>query len=256
MRRTILSFSFSAALLAGIATHVSSCAIAQRLPGEAPRPSAPAPAATVSVATLSVSAKARDHYRLALLAHQSARDEACNREITKALKASPNFAEAYLFRAILEISQHAYEAAVDDVLTAERLDAGLAWAPVALAEAYNGLRRYQDALPLLQNLRGSVGASWQVKFEMARAEVGLRRAEDAVYWSAQAVAIVPQGFSDGHLIYANALQLAARWSEAGRELRLYLAAPGPQTHRAQALSALAFAESKAAEQSSPTMAAR
>lgn len=256
VRRGILPGSLFAGLLAGVLALDSSSATAQERANELPQSSGTTSAATVSVASLRVSAEARKHYHLAIAANNLHRDQECDREIAKALEMSPDFPEVYLLRAIVEVNRHAFDAAVADVLAAQRLDAGLPWAPVAMAEAYNGLRRYQDALLLLENLHGSIFETWQVKYEMARAEVGLRRTEDALYWSSRALAVSPQSFAEGHLLYASALELSARWSEASKELRLYLASPGTQVQRASAISALAFVDSKALEQASRVMAGR
>ncbi len=194
--------------------------------------------AVVSVATLSVPGKAWKHFEKARTAARAARRAECLQEIDKALEIAPQFAEAYLLRADRAVVDRQFEAAIEDVLTAQRLEPTIAWSQVVLASAYNGLERFNDASLLLSNLQGKEADSWQAKYEMARAQVGRRDVEAALHWSEIALAAAPLDFADAHILRANALQIAHRWQEATAEMEAYLASRGPQTHRAEVLAAI------------------
>ena len=194
--------------------------------------------AVVSAATLSVPGKAWKHFEKARKAARDERQTECLQEIDKALEIAPQFAEAYLLRADRDVVTLQFEAAVEDVLTAQRLEPTITWSGVVLASAYNGLGRFDDAALLLSNLQGKEADSWQATYEMARAQVGRRDVEAALHWSGVALAAAPLSFTDAHLLRANALQIASRWQEATAEMEAYLAAGGLQTHRTEVLAAL------------------
>ncbi len=214
-------------------------------------------APTVSLATLRVSARARAAYELARLAHRDRRDRECDRELAEALKSSPQFPEAFLLRAVRGIEQRRFEWALADANEAARLDPGLIWTPIVMAQAYNGTLRYRDAMRTLDALQGAASTSWQAKYERARAEVGLRHVEAAIYWSAQTLATAPAACPQAHLLYANALQLTGQWLEASRQMALYLASTPPsQPYRREVLAALAYTDRMAQEDAPQLLAAR
>lgn len=204
--------------------------------------------ATVSVASLRVSPKAREHYEKARHAAQEHRDGVYEREISKALAISPAFPEAYVLMADRDNKAYHYEDAIEHAAHARALDPSDAWAPIVLASAYNGLRRYDDAFLLLETLNRVTATHWQAQYEMARAETGRGDVEGALRWSRMALAAAPASWADAHLVMANALQLASQWREACREMELYLAADTTPAHKAAVEIALQHARQIAEQQ--------
>ena len=200
--------------------------------------SASRPLSAISVASLKVPAKAWKHYAKAQAAARAKHEDQCAEEIDKALSIAPRFAEAYLWRAARGVAEKRFQAAIDDALLARQIEPSIAWSQTLLAGAYNGLERYHDADVLMENLQGDEANSWQAKYEMARAQVGLGNVEGALHWSELALAKAPPSFSDAHLLRANALQLAHRWQDAMVQMEAYLATDAPENRRTVVLAAL------------------
>ncbi len=194
----------------------------------------PAGAATVSVAMLRVPVKARQHFEKARAAAVAGRNVEYERELAAALTIDPRFAEAYVLRASRKVILKQYEASIEDALTAQRVDPGIFWATIVHAEACNGLRRFDEAFALLDGLKPTEMGTWQAKYEMTRAVLGLGDAVAALQWSKLALAAVPpSAMPNTTLLRANAFQMAGRWPEAVEQFDQYLALPGPQPLRVQ-----------------------
>ena len=54
-------------------------------------------------------------------------------ETAKALQIAPAFAEVYLLRAVQEVSAHRFDAAIEALEQAQRVEPGVAWAGMILA---------------------------------------------------------------------------------------------------------------------------
>jgi tetratricopeptide (TPR) repeat protein len=202
--------------------------------------------ATVSVATLRVPDKAWKHFTRAESCLERNQAGEADSEALKAIEIAPNFAAAYLLRANLAMRAHNFAGAIESAMRALRLEAGLPTAGILLAGAYNSSARYRDAAVILENLRGSEAESWQASYERARAATGLHDADAALHWSLRALDTTPASFADVHLIRANALMLACRWSEAAAQMQAYLTHEGPLTHRDQVLAALSVIQGRIA----------
>jgi hypothetical protein len=193
---------------------------------------------TISVASLRIPEKAWTHFDRARDAMQADQVEKFERETAKALEVAPNFAAVYLLRAIHAVSAHSFDEAIEDVLQAQRVEPGVAWAGVILAGAYNGEHRWADAVVVLENLQGAEADTWQARYERTRAAIGERAVEGALYWSALTLAIAPASCAEVHLLRANALSQARRWPAAIAEMETYLAMDSPQPHRTEVLALL------------------
>lgn len=201
---------------------------------------------TVSVATLRIPAKAWEHFTKANAAVEANRPEEFERETAKALAIEPQFAEVYLLRAHAKVMARQFDGAIADVVEARRIEPAVSWAGVLLAQAYNGAHRFHDAVLTLDMLHGWEADVWQVKYERARAAIGLKDAEGGLRWSDATVAAAPEGYTEVHLLRANALVVAARWSGAVRELEVYLADDTVQAKRAQVVALLEYTRGMAA----------
>ena len=193
---------------------------------------------TVSVASLQIPEKAWTHFDRARDAMQTDQVERFERETAKALELAPNFAAVYLLRAIYEVKAQRFEAAIEDVMQAQRVEPGVAWAGVILAGAYNGEHRWADAVVMLENLHGAEADTWQARYERTRAAIGSRDMEGALHWNEQAVTMAPASCPEVHLLRAHALTLARRWAAAIAEMETYLAMDPPQARRMEVLALL------------------
>ncbi len=202
--------------------------------------------ATVSVATLRVPDKAWRHFTRAESCLEHNRTGEADSEALKAIEIAPNFAAAHLLRANLAMRAHNFAGAIESATLARRLEPDLPTAGILLAGAYNATSRYADAEVVLENLRGSEAESWQAWYERARAATGLHDPDAALHWSLRALDATPASFADVHLIRANALMLARRWSEAAAQMQAYLTHEGPLTHRDQVLAALSVIQGRIA----------
>jgi len=191
-------------------------------------PTPPNKQITVSVAGLRIPEKAWEHYARAREATETHNEQQFERETEAALAIEPNFAALYVLRAAHKIHTGHLREGLDDALTARQIEPGVAWSGVALATAYNGLHRYHDAFLILNATRSPESTTWQAAYERSRAAIGLSDAEEALHWSAITLKIAPDRCREAHILRGNALMLAERLPEAARELRLYLAAEGPQ----------------------------
>jgi len=211
---------------------------------------------TVSVASLRIPEKARRHYDKAIAAAERNHSEEVENEALKAIAIAPNFADAYLLRARQQVRNHNYEAAIASAEAAQRAEPGVIGATFVLAGAYNGLQRYRDARHALEAALGPEVETWQVKYEQARASIGLNDVEAALYWSALALAADRQNFADIHLVRSNALLLARRWSEAAVQMELYLQSEQPQAHRTEVLAILERTKQRIRDEGTASVAAR
>lgn len=232
--RVWLSWGLLWAGMAGIAAgqSVEMRLVPRTLPGALP---------TVSVTTLRIPEKAWTHFDRALEAMQAKRMREYERETAKALAIAPAFADVYLLRAIHEVSEHQFDAAIADVEQARRVEPGISWAGVILASAYNGEHRWADAVVILDNLHGAEADTWQARYERTRSAIGGRDVEEALHWSEQTVSMAPANFAEVHLLRADALSLARRWPAAITEMETYLDAEQAQPHRAEVLAMLEHA---------------
>jgi tetratricopeptide (TPR) repeat protein len=161
-----------------------------------------------------------------------------DRDEIRALAAQPGLAQAYLSCAAQDIADGHYENAIRKVVNARVLAPEIPNASTILAQALNGLRRYEDTYLLLSGLHSPEVDSWQAIYERARAEVGIGNLQGADTWSLRAVAAAPSTFAQAHLVRGQALMLAERWQEARTELNLYLKLTSDPTRHPEALEAL------------------
>jgi tetratricopeptide (TPR) repeat protein len=205
------------------------------------------PSKTVSVATLQVPAEARTHFERARQAALGGRIDDYEREIAKTLEIDRNFAEAYVLRGSQEVLQRNYEAALTDSYLAEKLDRGAGCAKLVRASALNGMRRFAEALAVLDTMETVAGRTWEAGYERTRAVVGVGDAAAALRWSAVTLAGAPVGSLDSATVLrGDALDMAGRYAEATVVWREYLASPRKQVYRVQVLAALAKSERLAA----------
>jgi len=194
---------------------------------------------TISVVSLRVPEKAREHFERARKAVLEGSDSDFDREITKAIALEPNFAEAWLLRAVHDVKLHQYDDALAHALEAQRIDPSVRGITVVRASACNGLHRFTEAESLLKSLPPAESATWTAHYELTRTMIGLGKVDEALEASALTLQSVPEGWLDNaHLLRANALQLAHRYQEAIIQLQAYLDSPRSQPLRARVMEVL------------------
>lgn len=192
----------------------------------------------VSVVDLRISEKAWLHFDKAKALAEHNRLAEAELETGKAIALAPRFAGAYLLRASVLVQKQRFEDALASLAVARQIQPDALWEGLLTASACNGLHRYSEAKADLDGMHGREAESWQAAYERARVAVGLRNVDDALRWSAAALAGAPENFADARLLRANSLSLAHRWQEAASQMEMYLLFPGPQYHRAEVLTAL------------------
>lgn len=215
-------------------------------------------AETVSVGTLRTPAKARQHFEKARSAAIAGHRAEYETELAAALSIAPEFGEAYVLRAVQEVEDRRYDAAIADTLTARRVEPGIAWATIVHAEACNGLRRFDEAIALLDGLSSPEIGTWQAKYEMARAVIGHGDVEASLQWTKLTLEAVPPS-KKGYalLLRANALQLAHRWQDALAQFDQYLGLDATQTTmRSQVISIRERVQTLAAGEKTSAIAER
>lgn len=213
------------------------------------------PAKTVSVASLATSDKAREHLEKARRAMLKGHEDEYQREVSAALDLSPGFAEAYVLRASHELLHDRYPTAIDDVLTAQRLEPSIHWATIIHAVACNQLKLYDEASTLLGGLSVAEMDTWQAIYEKTRAAVGTGDTDAALHWSERALASVPESrIDDTVLLRGDALLMAHRWGDAVAEFKRYLRSPRPQPKREEVLAMLERIPQLAAREPAPLIA--
>jgi tetratricopeptide (TPR) repeat protein len=209
---------------------------------------------TVSVASLRIPERAREHFANACEAYEARRYGELERESAKALAIAPNYANVYLLRAERDNFEHHYDEAIAEVFKAQHIEPDVGWAGILLAGAYNGVHRWNDALVILDSLHGAEAETWQAKYERARVALGLRDIAGGLRWSEQALDTAPPNVTEVHLLRANALDAAERWSAAAAEIETYLALDRSVEHRPDVLAMLATMRQRAQEQENATVA--
>lgn len=201
---------------------------------------------TISTRQLSISPEAWNHYHRAAAAFTARRSELAEAESAKALALAPRFAEVDLLRAVAALAA-GRSADTLTLLTAARVLApDLPWLGIGVAGALNNLQRYDAAITELASIPGPEVSAWEAAYERARAEVGLADIDAALRWSQRAVTLAPPGCTDTRLVYANALRLAGRSTEATSELEAFVAEDRRGVSRPNVLAALAKARAAAA----------
>jgi tetratricopeptide (TPR) repeat protein len=207
------------------------------------------PSRTVSVATLQVPPEARAHFERARQAAKAGRVDEYEREIAKTLELDRSFAEAYVLRGSQEVLQRQFEAALTDSYLAEKLDRGAACAKLVRASALNGMRRFAEALAVLDGIDTALSQTWEAAYERTRAVVGVGDTAAALRWSAETLAGAPvEALDSARVLRGDALDMAGRYAEAAVMWREYLASPRKQRYRVEVLAALENSERLAATQ--------
>jgi tetratricopeptide (TPR) repeat protein len=172
----------------------------------------------VSADELGVPEKARVHLKLANQSFAAQNFAGAEREIAEALRIDRNCAAAFSMRAFLKMAANNPSDAVEDAKQAMILDPYEPDAYVALAMAYNSLRKFQNAEEALEQALVFRPDSWQGQLELSKALYGEGRFVLALH----VLDDLSKDFPDVHLVRANVLVRLQRGHEAADEFTRFL----------------------------------
>jgi tetratricopeptide (TPR) repeat protein len=172
----------------------------------------------VSAKRLGIPAKARSHLGAAHRHFAKMEFDEAEREIERALQADPAFAQAFAMRAFIKLAEKDPNGAAEDAKHAAALDADDAEVFVALAMAYNSLRRFQEAEDAAWHALSLRPESWQGGLELAKSLYGQREFVLAL----RELDLKRFDFPDVHLVRGNVLMSLERNHEASEEFATFL----------------------------------
>ncbi|MGE5207557.1 MAG: tetratricopeptide repeat protein [Chlamydiota bacterium] len=184
--------------------------------------------ATVSVQQLRVPEKAVSLLRKARQAVDKNKLGEADTYISKALAVYPEYAQAFTFRAILEMQRQQYEQAVADANHAIQADPNYGTGYLVMGAALNCQQKFQDALLSLQRAETLLPNAWQGYFESGKALLRLGRFQEALQQVNKSFALVdPSQHPDLHLLKGYSYLGLHTYGGALSELQQYLSqAPG------------------------------
>jgi Flp pilus assembly protein TadD len=180
---------------------------------------------TVSLAEMAVPEKARSLLMKATDAYSKGKNDEARSKVDAALAVCPRYAQALTLRGLLKVDAGNREEAIADFTEAIQNDPKYPTAYLALASSYNSIGRFDDSLPLLDEVEKLAPNAWQTYFEMSRAEVGKKnyRAALANLDHASKLEGGPEKeVPESHLVRAYALIGLAEIPRAVAEFHAYL----------------------------------
>ena len=176
----------------------------------------------VSVSQLSVPDRAKKALRKAQEAFRAAHIDEAFGFVQKALAACPTYAQALTLRGLLHMQKGDTVNAQPDLEKAVQLDYTTPMSLVALGALYNTEGQYQRAQQTLARAETVEPNSWQLYFEMAKAQLGQKDFKGSVRTLEKAKALAPQNFAPIHAATAQALIGLKDYRGAADELQAYL----------------------------------
>jgi hypothetical protein len=181
---------------------------------------------TVSLSQFSVPAKARALYEKAVHALQHGKPDDSRNKVNAALAIYPKFPEALTLRGMIEADAGNPTAAIADLQQSIQYDSNYAAAYLALAAVFNSSGRFDESLPVLGQAERLAPNTWQVYFELARADIekakfaeGLRNIDHASDLQGGPQKEAPEL----HLVRGYALIGLTEMPRAAQELETFLA---------------------------------
>jgi tetratricopeptide (TPR) repeat protein len=196
-----------------------------------------APAAALSAHELTVPQKARDIYAKGLALKAKPDYAGALEQFQKAVKQFPTYYEAYAEAGVAEVNLNKPEDAEKDLNKSLELSDGKYPAALFyLAGLQNNQRKFDDALQTTQKGIALDANAWRGQFEMARALIGLKRADEALPYAKRAVELAPEN-SQMYIVLMNANIGAHRYADAVAAIDTFLklAATGPQADQVRRL---------------------
>jgi tetratricopeptide (TPR) repeat protein len=196
-----------------------------------------APAATLSAHELTVPQKARDAYAKGIALKAKPDYAGALEQFQKATKQFPTYYEAFAEAGVAEVNLNKLDDADKDLSKSIELSEGKY--PAAffyLAGLQNNQRKFDDALQTTQKGLALDANAWRGQFEMARALIGLKRADEALPFAKHAAELAPDN-SQMYIVLMNANIGAHRYADAVTAIDTFLklSATGPQADQVRRL---------------------
>jgi tetratricopeptide (TPR) repeat protein len=155
---------------------------------------------TTSAAQLAVPSNARREFQKAQdsLHKKKLADAAAH--IEKALSFWPQYAQALVFRAVLELSQDAPKLAQVDAEKAVEYDPSDGKALIVLGSSYNRLQRWDDAIRILNRGIAIAPAEWPGYYELSKALLAKGNFAAALRQAEKASTLIATNYSQLHLL--------------------------------------------------------
>ncbi|MGH9734893.1 MAG: tetratricopeptide repeat protein [Candidatus Acidiferrales bacterium] len=215
----------------------------------------PGPASTISAHELSAPSVARENYAKGkdLMARKNY--DAAIAAFEQATREFPDFYEAYAQMGVAQyVSGHAVEARASLQKSIEMSKGKYPDALFDLAEVFNDLGQYSDAVPLAKQVIALDASSWHGYFESARAFHGLKQYKDAETNAKKAIELAPKN-GQIYIILTNIHIGMHDYPSAVQDIDGYLkldssspTADAMRSTRAQLVKAIADAKQKSKSQ--------
>jgi Carboxypeptidase regulatory-like domain/Tetratricopeptide repeat len=155
-------------------------------------PDAEEPAGVLSAHELTVPQKARDMYAKGVALKAKPDYAGALEQFQKAIKQFPTYYEAYAEAGVAEVNLNQLEAAQKDLQTSiDMSDGKYPPAMFYMAGLLNNKRTFDEALAMAQKGNAIDANAWRGNFEIARALIGLKRADEALPYAKKAVEAAP-----------------------------------------------------------------
>jgi hypothetical protein len=175
-------------------------------------------------------------YRQAVRELHSRDIAAAEKDARRAVSLDAKFADADALAATAALAERQFTRARTEASDAVHIDVNDEKAWVILATADNYLGKYADAVDALSHVRQKDQTTWQVAYQWARAEAGQDNTTKTLEWVNRAALTAPPGFAPLHLLRASAMEATNQFSQAARELEIYLQLSGENAPERQELT--------------------
>lgn len=160
----------------------------------------------------------------------------------QAIAQAPHWGQARMFRGVLRMEQGHFVLAARDLEAAVTAEPKDGMALTALGADYERQKKFEPAVFYLRRAMQVQPGLWQEYFEMAQLELDENQPRAAVANAARALAAIPAGPPEAHLLRADGFIRMRQWSKAKNDVRLYLEVAPKGHYAAQANKTLAQIE--------------
>jgi len=173
---------------------------------------------TVSAAQLRAGPKVAAYLSAAHKQFSAGNLARAERELERAIQIDPSCGPAFSMRAFIDLAGNKPVNAISDATRAVEIDAQDSESFVAMAMAYNALKKFSAADEAARYALAIHPDSWQGRLELAKSSYGLGQLEPAL----EELDAVGKDFPDVHLVRANVLMKLGRLGEAAKEFKVFM----------------------------------
>ena len=173
---------------------------------------------TVSAAQLRAGPKLAGYLSAAHKQFSAGNLARAERELERAIQIDPSCGRAFSMRAFIDLAGNNPVSAISDAARAVEIDAQDSESFVAMAMAYNALKKFSAAGEAARQALAIHPDSWQGRLELAKSYYGLGQLESAL----AELGTVGKDFPDVHLVRGNVLMKLGRRGEAAKEFKVFM----------------------------------